>query len=69
LVSQEELIVFLAKKCNSKDTAKFNELVDLTFTQMDRDNNGKVSLEEFSNMYFTELIRLEEEVEELQSRI
>jgi len=63
------LIIFLAKKCNSKDTAKFNELVDLTFTQMDRDNNGKVSLEEFSNMYFTELIRLEEEVEELQNRI
>ncbi len=63
------MIIFLAKKCNSKDTAKFNELVDLTFTQMDRDNNGKVSLEEFSNMYFTELIRLEEEVEELQNRI
>ncbi len=55
----------MAKKCNSRDTEKFNELVDLIFTQMDRDNNGKVSLEEFSNMYFTEIIRLEEEVEEL----
>jgi hypothetical protein len=34
---------------------------------MDRDNNGKVSLEEFSNMYFTEIIRLEEEVEEVRA--
>lgn len=40
-----------------------------TFRLMDKDHNGKVSLDEFTSMYFTQQRRLEEDIEELESRI
>ena len=67
-ISQEELTKFLQTKAGSQDD-KFFGLVQETFRLMDKDHNGKVSLDEFTTMYFSQQRRLEEDIEELESRI